>query len=171
MPSLQCLWNGIQVKNVVDEAQVCLKYMYISSSGQEVNWGSITVLLGRTFKRQRSTIISTSPFGGPDLASGSTRQQNIIIPLNLVAIMFKYTKNEIVQKCCGLIALHCAIWGKLGTALQAYNLNPCTKFPPNPSWRVHTRVSQKTQKSEFCFATNPTGFHRLDEPPEKNSAL
>ena len=24
---------------------------------------------------------------------------------------------------------------------------------------VHTRVSQKTQKSEFCFATNPTGFH------------
>ena len=29
------------------------------------------------------------------------------------------------------------------------------------------RVSQKNQKSEFCFATNPTGFHRLDEPPEK----
>ena len=34
-----------------------------------------------------------------------------------------------------------------------------------------TRVSQKTQKSEFWFATNPTGFHRLDEPPEKISAL
>ena len=33
------------------------------------------------------------------------------------------------------------------------------------------RVSQKNQKSEFCFATNPTGFHRLDEPPEKFSAL
>ena len=33
------------------------------------------------------------------------------------------------------------------------------------------RVSQKNQKSEFCFATNPTGFHRLDEPPEKISAL
>ena len=32
---------------------------------------------------------------------------------------------------------------------------------------VYTRVSQKTQKSEFCFATNPSGFHRLDEPPEK----
>ena len=29
------------------------------------------------------------------------------------------------------------------------------------------RVSQKTQKSEFCFATNPSGFHSLDEPPEK----
>ena len=28
---------------------------------------------------------------------------------------------------------HSAIWGKLGTALQAYVLNPCTKFPPNPT--------------------------------------
>ena len=33
------------------------------------------------------------------------------------------------------------------------------------------RVSQKNQKSEFCFATKPTGFHRLDEPPEKISSL
>ena len=37
--------------------------------------------------------------------------------------------------------------------------------------QLYTRVSQKTQKSEFCFATKPTGFHRLDEPPEKISAL
>ena len=36
---------------------------------------------------------------------------------------------------------------------------------------VHNRVSQKNQKSEFWFATNPTGFYRLDEPPEKISAL
>ena len=36
---------------------------------------------------------------------------------------------------------------------------------------VSNRVSQKNQKSEFCFATKPTGFHRLDEPPEKISAL
>ena len=28
---------------------------------------------------------------------------------------------------------HSAIWGKLGTALQAYALNPSTKFPPNPT--------------------------------------
>ena len=28
-----------------------------------------------------------------------------------------------------------AIWGKLGTALHAYALNPCTKFPPNPTSR------------------------------------
>ena len=32
---------------------------------------------------------------------------------------------------------------------------------------VLSRVSQKKQKSELCFATKPTGFHRLDEPPEK----
>ena len=32
-----------------------------------------------------------------------------------------------------------AIRGKLGTALQAYTLNPCTKFPPNPtSKKVNT---------------------------------
>ena len=30
---------------------------------------------------------------------------------------------------------HSAIWGKLGTALQAYTLSPCTKFPPNPTSR------------------------------------
>ena len=30
---------------------------------------------------------------------------------------------------------HSAIWGKLGTALQAYALNPCTKFPPSPTSR------------------------------------
>ena len=30
---------------------------------------------------------------------------------------------------------HSAIWGKLGTALQASALNPCTKFPPNPTSR------------------------------------
>ena len=35
-------------------------------------------------------------------------------------------------------------------------------------WEVAlwVRVSQKKQKSEFWYATNPTGFHRLDEPPE-----
>ena len=38
-------------------------------------------------------------------------------------------------------------------------------------FKADTRVSQKKQKSEFCYATNPSGFHRLDEPPGKNSAL
>ena len=36
---------------------------------------------------------------------------------------------------------------------------------------MDSRVSRKKQKSEFCFATKPTGFHILDEPPEKISAL
>ena len=33
------------------------------------------------------------------------------------------------------------------------------------------RVSQKIQKSEFWNVTYPSGFHRLDEPTEKISAL
>ena len=34
---------------------------------------------------------------------------------------------------------HSAIWGKLGTALQAYTLKPCNKFPQKPtSRRVNT---------------------------------
>ena len=34
---------------------------------------------------------------------------------------------------------HCTIWGKLGTALQGYTLNPCSKLPPNPtSTKVNT---------------------------------
>ena len=63
------------------------------STGQECCWGSITVLLRHTFKRQRSTILSRSPIAGPDLASGSTRQQNIIIPLNLV-VFHKSCKSK-----------------------------------------------------------------------------
>ena len=46
------------------------------------------------------------------------------------------TPNE--RKGWGLSAKlgkHSAIWEKLGTALQAYALNPCTKFPPNPTSR------------------------------------
>ena len=30
---------------------------------------------------------------------------------------------------------------------------------------MNNRVSQKNQKSEFWNATYPSGFHRLDEPP------
>ena len=39
------------------------------------------------------------------------------------------------------------------------------------SREMYIRVSQKIQKSEFWNATYPSGFHRLDEPPEKISAL
>ena len=51
-------------------------------------------------------------------------------------------KCEVDSECCfkgwGLSAKlgkHSAIWGKLGTAIQGYILNPCTKFPPNPTSR------------------------------------
>jgi hypothetical protein len=31
------------------------------------------------------------------------------------------------------------IWGKLGTVVQGYTVNPCTRFPPNPaSKKVNT---------------------------------
>ena len=33
------------------------------------------------------------------------------------------------------LGTHSAICSKLSTALQAYALNPCTKFPPNPTSR------------------------------------
>ena len=49
---------------------------------------------------------------------------------------FKYKINN--WKGWGLSAKlgkHSAIWGKLGTAHQAYTLKPSTKFPPNPTSR------------------------------------
>ena len=52
--------------------------------------------------------------------------------------VFKYTKRLAAIKGWGLSAKlgkHSAIWGKLGTALQVYSLNPCTKFPPIPTSR------------------------------------
>ena len=36
-------------------------------------------------------------------------------------------------------------------------------------FNIYSRVSQKIQKSEFWNVTYPSGFHRLDEPPEKIS--
>ena len=44
-------------------------------------------------------------------------------------------------------------------------------FGSQPPPKVKIRVSQKIQKSEFWNVTYPFGFHRLDEPPEKISAL
>ena len=68
--------------------------------------------------------------------------QNLIIQL-ILPIYRVSRKNVLIeqnhnQKGWGLSAKlgnHSAIWGKLGTALQAYALNPCTKFPPNPTSR------------------------------------
>ena len=43
---------------------------------------------------------------------------------------------------------HSAIWEKLGTALQAYTLNPCTKFAPNPTSR---KVNTEELTSQHCL--------------------
>ena len=52
--------------------------------------------------------------------------------------MNQRVREETINKGWGLsvkLGKHSAIWGKLGTALQAYALKPCTKFPPNPTSR------------------------------------
>ena len=67
----------------------------------------------------------------------------------------------------------------LDLPLQAWSpLNWCWYYREFHSWStwsidcaLYTRVSQKTQKSEFWNVTYPSGFHRLDKPPEKISAL
>ena len=44
------------------------------------------------------------------------------------------------------------IWGKLGTVVQGYTLNPCTRFPPNPtSTKVNTEelTSQQPTKENI----------------------
>ena len=37
------------------------------------------------------------------------------------------------------------IWGKLGTVVQGYTLNPCTRFPPNPT---STKVNNEELTSQ-----------------------
>merc|ERR1712115_405824 len=39
---------------------------------------------------------------------------------------------------------HSAIWGKLGTVVKGYTLNPCTRLPPNPT-------SKKVNTGELTF--------------------
>ena len=58
-----------------------------------------------------------------------------------------------------------------GESEDSHGKHDRSKWQASMPQSLSSRVSQKTQKSEFCFATNPTGFHRLDEPPEKISAL
>ena len=47
----------------------------------------------------------------------------------------------------------------------------CTQIIDKNKSGISNRVSQKNQKSEFWNVPYPSGFHWLDEPPEKNSAL
>merc|ERR1712240_386615 len=47
---------------------------------------------------------------------------------------------------------HSKIWGELGTVVQGYTLNPCTRFPPNPtSTKVNTEelTSQQPTKENI----------------------
>merc|ERR1711873_318193 len=47
---------------------------------------------------------------------------------------------------------HSTIWDKLGTVVQGYTLNPCTRFPPNPtSTKVNTEelTSQQPAKENI----------------------
>ena len=43
---------------------------------------------------------------------------------------------------------HSTIWGKLGTVVQGYTLNPCTRFHPNPT--------SKKVNSEELTSQQPT---------------
>ena len=59
-------------------------------------------------------------------------------PLIVTGSLISYCDDDDDDKGWGLsvkLGKHSAIWGKLGTALQAYTLSPCTKFPPNPTSR------------------------------------
>ena len=51
-------------------------------------------------------------------------------PLSLFISLFQKGWGQSAK-----LGTHSAICSKLGTALQAYALNPCTKFPPNPTSR------------------------------------
>ena len=72
--------------------------------------------------------------------SGNVCDQNLNAAYNFpgphrVWFQWQTKKNKLtwIKKLLGsdcISRAHCAIWGKLGTALQAYTLDPCTKFPP-----------------------------------------
>ena len=53
------------------------------------------------------------------------------------------------------LGTHNAICSKLDTALQAYALNPCTKFPPNPTSNVNRVVSGKIYTAGKIFTLPP----------------
>ena len=68
----------------------------------------------------------------PNLFNAMFVKRNAKRTLYLRSRLFKFSKGWGLSAKLGK---HSAIWGKLGTALQAYTLNPCTKFPPNPTSR------------------------------------
>merc|ERR1712240_840852 len=58
---------------------------------------------------------------------------------------------------------HSTIWGKFGTVVQGYTLNPCTRFPPNPSsTKVNTEelTSQQPAKENIKNKENHSTIWR-----------
>ena len=78
-----------------------------------------------------------------------------------------WRKRELVQVL--LLCLSVIVFVPLGSL--PLPSSPWLECSLTSSTKVLNRVSQKIQKSEFWNATYPSGFHRLDEPPEKISAL
>ena len=72
------------------------------------------------------------------------------------------------------LPLHYGIRAMVAMTLR--NLELCPSFSSHPNisdgnFNLDHQGVPKIQKSEFWNATYPSGFHRLDEPPEKISAL
>ena len=60
---------------------------------------------------------------------------------------------------------HCSIWEKLGTALQAYTLNPCTKLPPNLTSRKELTSQHRLNSSIYA------DIHMLYKKDIKNKEI
>ena len=76
--------------------------------------------LGETW--HSSSGIHSEPLYHVSLQSHKNKSQHWRV--NISALNLKTSKNK--EK-------HSTVWGKLGTVIQGYTLNPCTKFPPNPT--------------------------------------
>ena len=72
--------------------------------------------------------------------SRTTRQTLLSDANSMLAKTFDPNVNLVPEFLCfkgwgqsAKLKKHSRIWGKFGTAIQGYILNPCTKFPPNPT--------------------------------------
>ena len=134
--------------------QVCLKYWRLNNPPFGIGWFSKRKLDTKAFKQFVWEATCWCTFETPKKDStqrssnnfSSSGQCNLQLSVGLWPLRELFILLALGQKKCnarywkgwGLSAKlgkHCAIWGKLGTALQAYALNPCTKFPPNPTSR------------------------------------
>ena len=70
----------------------------------------------------------------------------------------------------GIRSLKEIVYKYLGIPVHRFSATAVAGIP-GPNQTLPIRVSQKIQKSEFWNGLYHSGFHRLDEPPEKISAL